>query len=118
VRLRLVSLALVAIVVGACTADQFVVVDNDPIDPNGLGPVFPRADAPPLECRDIPRDPCVNVGNLDQGAVGVAIEEIARVVVTCQAPRCDDLSGEYRVDAVVRDGSTLHVGTGGYSTTP
>ena len=117
VRLKLVTIALVAVLGSGCATEQFVVVTNDdPIDTEVLGPVFARPDAPPLECRDIPREACINGGNLDEAVFGVPIEQVARVVLSCQSPRCDNLNGDYRIDAVLRDGSTINVGSGGYST--
>ena len=116
-RLRLVTVAFVAVLGSGCATDQFVVVpDDNPIDPQVLGPVFPRLDAPPLECRDIPREACINGGNLDEAVFGDDIDQVVRVVLTCESPRCDNLNGDYRIDAVLRDGSTINVGAGGYST--
>ena len=118
IRRKLLAASLLLAVLGSgCATDQFVVVaDDDPIDPQVLGPVIPRADAPPLECRDIPRQACIDSGFVDEAVFGDALQQVVRVVVTCEAPRCDDLNGDYRIDAVLRDGSTIKVGAGGYAT--
>lgn len=96
---------------------QVVTVPEDPIDPKVLGRVFPRGDDPPIECRGIPREACLRLGTLDESGAGAGMQDVARVVLTCQAARCDDSNGDYRIDAVLHDGSTVNAGAGGYSST-
>lgn len=47
--------------------------------------------------------------------MGNAEADIVRVILTCTIDRCTAENGEYRVDALCRDGQTFEVMGGAYS---
>lgn len=53
---------------------------------------------------------------MDEQVAG-PLRDVQRVIVSCVLPRCDDFNGEFRVDLMLRDGTTREMGGGAYGTT-
>jgi hypothetical protein len=83
-----------------------------PVGP--LGPIFEDPDGgPPIECRGVPQDNCAIAGQLEDAVVDVPIRDVERVIVTCTTRVCGR-TGEYRIDALLRDGTIREIAGGGY----
>jgi hypothetical protein len=117
-RLRpLMAGLLVAVALAACVAVP--VPQRDPVPAGPLGPVIAAPDGgPPIECRGIPQDRCREVGTVRDGEGGVAQADIVRVIVTCEGAPCTLADGAFRIDILLKDGSTIEHGSGGYGSAP
>lgn len=83
-----------------------------------LGPVFASANGgPPVECRGLSRDHCEGPGQLEEGAAGMPLRDVVRVIVSCISDSCDEAGGNFRIDVLLEDGNTQQIGEGGYGTT-
>jgi hypothetical protein len=85
-----------------------------------IGPVIAAPDGgPPIECRRLPQERCREVGALGdgQGGIaehGIAMDDIERVIVSCEGAPCTSTDGAFRIDILMRDGATTEIGRGGY----
>lgn len=116
------AVALVAAMVSGCgilqpVTREVVTVDSSPISPELIGPLIERPGAPPIECRGVPRVHCLDGGEVELEAMGFAPGDIERLIVTCTVAQCTPADGEYRVDVLRKDGRSLEVMGGAYSTT-
>ena len=87
----------------------------EPVPAGPLGPVVapPGGDGPPIECRGIVRERCVEVGVLRDGmGGGIDLEAVERVIVSCIG-RCTPDAGEFRIDVLVGE-HTSEIARGGY----
>ena len=103
----------VAVATAACLAVQ--PAPREPVPAGPLGPVVAGQEGqPPIECRGLPLDRCRELGTVHDGAGGVAVAEIARVIVSCEGAPCTQADGAFRIDYLRKDGSTGEIGRGGY----
>lgn len=108
----LVSLAA-ALALSGCEVTRSVVGGPGPIPIGPAGPVVANPNGgPPVECRGIPIQQCVQSAPVDLGR-----NDIARVVVTCTKV-CTPTEGEFRLDLILADGRMEGMGGGGYSSAP
>jgi hypothetical protein len=108
----LVSLAA-ALVLSGCEVTRSVVGGPGPIPIGQAGPVVANPNGgPPVECRGIPVQQCLQSAPVDLGR-----HDIARVVVTCTKV-CTPEQGEFRLDAILADGRVEGMGGGAYSSAP
>jgi hypothetical protein len=115
VRLR-VGLAVFAVALAGCgMIFGGAAPDLEPVPVGPFGPVVAAPDGvgPPIECRRIARDRCLEVGVIHDG-VGVNVDEVDRVIVSCIG-RCTSESGEFRIDFLQGNFTTEHA-RGGYGT--
>jgi len=93
---------------------------RQPVAAGPIGPVIAAPDGgPPIECRGLPQERCREVGALGggQGGIaehGIAIDDIERVIVSCEGAPCTSTDGAFRIDILAEDGSTIEIGRGGY----
>ena len=107
-----VSLAA-ALVLSGCEVTRSVVGGPGPIPIGKTGPVVANPNGgPPVECRGIPVQQCLQSAPGDLGR-----NDIARVVVTCTKV-CTPAQGEFRLDAILADGRVEAMGGGAYSSAP
>jgi hypothetical protein len=78
-----------------------------------LGQVV-SAPGPDIECRGLARDRCVGAGAIEDEIGGVSVDDIERVIVSCESAPCTASGGAMRIDLLLRDGTTVEVARGGY----
>jgi hypothetical protein len=109
----LVVLLAAALMLGGCEVTRSVVGGPGPIPIGPAGPVVANPNGgPPVECRGIPIQQCVQSAPVDLGR-----NDIARMVVTCTKV-CTPTQGEFRLDAILADGRMEGMGGGAYSSAP
>jgi hypothetical protein len=109
----LLGLLAAALTLGGCEVTRSVVGGPGPIPIGPAGPVVANPNGgPPVECRGIPLQQCVQSAPVDLGR-----NDIARVIVTC-TKICTPTQGEFRLDAILADGRMEGMGGGGYSSAP
>jgi hypothetical protein len=102
-----------ALVLSGCEVTRSVVGEPGPIPIGPSGPIVANPNGgPPVECRGIPVQQCVQSAPVDLGR-----NDIARVVVTCTKV-CTPTQGEFRLDLVLADGRMEGMGGGAYSSAP
>jgi hypothetical protein len=112
-RAALLTLLAAALMTSGCEVTRSVVGGPEPIPIRPAGPVVANPNGgPPVECRAIPIQQCVQSAPVDLGR-----DDIARVVVTCTKV-CTPTEGEFRLDLILADGRTEGMGGGGYSSAP
>jgi hypothetical protein len=112
----LVTLAVAVATAGCVVSGAAPQPPRQPVPAGPLGPIIPNPNGgPPVECRGLPRDECVSLGDIGQGQPGIDVDQIVRVILTCQGI-CTPADGEYRIDLLFADGTMHDFGQGGYST--
>lgn len=92
--------------------------ERPPVTGEILGPVFAAPNGgPPIECRGLSRERCEGPGQIEAGAMDVALEDVERVIVSCESDPCDEAGGAFRIDVLLDNGSTQEIGAGGYGET-
>jgi len=107
----LAAVVLIAAAFGACAQ-----AGRSPVPAGPIGPIVGTADgsAPPVECRGLTRERCLSAGSIEGGVGGVAVADIARVIVSCEGAPCTAAGGAMRMDVLLRDGTTVEIARGGY----
>ena len=109
----MLALLAAALMLSGCEVTRSVVGGPGPIPIGPAGPTVANPNGgPPVECRAIPVQQCVQSAPVDLGR-----NDIARVVVTCTKV-CTPTEGEFRLDLVLADGRVEGMGGGGYSSAP
>jgi hypothetical protein len=112
-RAALQVLLAAGLMLSGCEVTRSVVGGPGPIPIGPAGPAMANPNGrPPVECRGIPIQQCVQSAPVDLGR-----NDIARVVVTCTKV-CTPTQGEFRVDAILADGRMEGMGGGAYSSAP
>ena len=89
-----------------------------PVSGEELGPIIPAPNGgPPIECRGVARAHCEGPGIFEDGVGGLRVRDVQRVIVTCTSLTCGPGGGEFRIDVLLRDGTTQEIGAGGYGST-
>ena len=114
--LRAICAVMVVLALASCgVASPNVAVSRQPVPPGPLGPVFPGAGGdPPIECRGLARERCVAVGAIEDGTAGIRLEDIRRVIVSCEGAPCTANGGAFRIDVVLKSTEVREIGRGGY----
>jgi hypothetical protein len=106
-------LVAAALMLSGCEVTRSVVGGPGPIPIGPSGPIVANPNGgPPVECRGIPVQQCLQSAPVELGR-----NDIARVVVTCTKV-CTPTQGEFRLDLVLADGRIEGMGGGGYSSAP
>lgn len=115
---RLLAAVLLTGLVGGCGLGLDTrggAEERGPVSGEELGPIFAAPlGGPPIECRGLTQDRCEGPGSIADGVAGVATRDVRRVIVSCEIEQCDEAGGAFRIDVVLRDGSTQEIGRGGY----
>lgn len=82
------------------------------------GSPLDAGDRPPVECRGVPQHPCAGFADSWRDQPEFAVQDVARVIVSCVLARCDESVGEVRVDVVLRDGVVVLASGGAYASAP
>lgn len=116
--MKLLLAAVVTAAIAGCgfgVDPRSVPAQQVPVPGEEIGPIFPaRGGGPPIECRGLTRDRCEGPGTITDGAAGISVRDVERVIVSCLSDRCDRQGGEFRIDVLLADGSTREIGRGGY----
>src|SRR5262245_11652315 len=102
------TLLALALCSAGCDIVRRDVPGQPPVAPGPLGPVFPGPDGgPPVECRGIPKDPCIGFRNRGE-------PNIVRYIVVCTSV-CTPEKGDVGMYALRPNGAVEGIGTGSYA---
>ncbi len=107
---------LAASAISGCIGFALKPGERSPVPAGPIGQIVadPVASGPPIECRNVARERCLNAGSIEGMIADIEVSDAERVIVTCEGPPCTEAGGALRVDLLLRDGTTVEVARGGY----
>lgn len=114
--LALIGVAAAVFALASCgLTSPNMAASRQPVPAGPLGPVFPGAGGdPPIECRGLARERCAALGAIEDGTAGIRLEDIRRVIVSCEGAPCTANGGAFRIDVVLKSSEVREIGRGGY----
>ena len=111
-----IAALIAASAVGGCIGFSLRPAPRSPVPAGPLGEIVadPVASGPPIECRGVARERCLNAGSVEGMIAGIEVSDAERVIVSCEGDPCTGEGGAMRVDLLLLDGTTVEVARGGY----